>query len=208
MPNARIHPFARVLNLDCIAGIGDSNLNTSYQLANGYFRGIGLNKNFGTIINAGVDGDTVLPAGPNVGAAARFDRDILAHRPGAIYINLGTNDATAPLTSPWEAAYRGMANKGVESGALVTLGTPILVRNPPATDRPYIADYVAKVQEIAGDTDGCVLFDMYTKLLTLSSAQLDVIYELDGIHLNPAGGTWARDFAFEAANLDCFKVRV
>jgi lysophospholipase L1-like esterase len=202
MPNARIRPFARTLNLDCIAGIGDSNLNTGYQLTNGYFRGIGLNKNFGTIKNLGVDGDTA------AGCAARFDRNILAHRPGAIYINIGTNDATGALTPTWETNVRGMVNKGVESGALVTLGTPIIVRNPPATDRPYIADYVAKVQEIAGDTDGCVLFDMYTKLLTLSSAQLDVIYELDGIHLNPAGGTWARDFAFEAVNLDCFKVRV
>jgi lysophospholipase L1-like esterase len=189
-----------LLCMECLAGIGDSNLGTSYAAAS-YLTLIGTARNLSIVRVAATDGDGI------TGASARFDRDILAWRPGAIYINIGTNDAVAPLAGAWTTSLRAMVQKGVDAGALVTLGTPPIVRNPPG-DRPYLADYVNSIRTIAGDTTGCVLFDIYERFLTYNSATLDALYEADGVHLNTVAHTWVRDLANEAANLDCFKIRV
>jgi lysophospholipase L1-like esterase len=191
-------PQPGALFLECLASIGDS-MTWRPSIPEAYPALIGASRNFSVVRNAGIDGNI------STLMAARFDADILAWRPGAISIMCGTNDAVGPTNvTAFENAVRSMVNKGVASGAKVTICTPPICR---ADARP-LETYNNILRTIAGDTPGTALLDVYARFSTYSSGVLDALYNPDGVHLNAIGQQWIRDFANETANLGTFTIRV
>jgi hypothetical protein len=60
------------------------------------------------------------------------------------------------------------------------------------------------MSEIASET-GCVLFDVYTRFLSLSEGTLDTLYlSGDAVHLKEAGHQYVADMAAEVGNASAF----
>lgn len=180
--------------MNCLASIGDS-ITWRPSVPESYPVLIGANRNFSTVVNAGVDGNQA------AAMLARFDNDVLAHRPGAVSIMAGTNDAyyENDLTQ-WENDVRAMVNRAIAAGAHVTLCTP-----PVARDARPLSDYAAVARTIAGDTGNCRLFDVYARFDTYSEGTKDSLYS-DVVHLNATGCEWVANLADEAENLQAFTV--
>lgn len=195
MPNRSARPFAKIKLWDCLACMGDSMI-WRPSFATSWPAYVGAARNYGIVQNAGVDGEEAAQL------AARFDRDILAWRPAAIAIMTGTNDAFEETNlASFESSVREMVNKGLASGATVTLCTPPLCR---ADARP-LGDYCDLLSTIAGDTSGVILFDVFTWSSGLSSGTLDTYFEADETHWNAIGNQAIRDHANEAGNLAAFR---
>jgi len=184
--------------LDCLASIGDS-MTWRPSFPESYPTLIGAARNFTVVQNAGMDGHR------STQMAARFDKDILSWRAGAISIMCGTNDAAFPTPiGDFEAAVRGMVNKGVASGARVTLCTPPVVR---ADARP-MQTYNNVLRAIAADTPGVVLFEVYNWSAALPSGTLDAYFEVDNTHWKLVGNQAIRDLANQPANASAFRNNV
>jgi lysophospholipase L1-like esterase len=181
------------LNWNCIAFMGDS-MTIRPNAADCYPTVVGADRNFGIVVNAGVDGDTTDDM------IARFDSAILAHRPAAVAIMCGTNDCI--LGPSWlddfEAYVREMISRAQDLGIRVTLCTPPIRR-----DAEDLESYVEVLREIAGDTAGVILFDVFAQFETYNSGQLDTFYD-DDVHLNAAGNLEILALAQEVGNADAF----
>lgn len=187
---------------ECIVCMGDSNAGTGYSEGlPSYFHSIANARNFSIIKNGQVDGIGVELSVPI------FRNTLLNWRASAYYINLGTNDAGSPLTSDWGDWLRSMVDDCVETGALVTLGTPVEVQPGAVDPRPYMADYVAEIIDIADDYGtACVLFDANAITTAWTAPQKLARYTGDFVHLNGAGHTALA--AAGVAQTSAFKIRV
>jgi len=99
----------------------------------------------------------------SISGAARFEKDVLCHRPDVITIDYGLNDRGAGLEKA-HAAWSSMVEAGLESGAKVILLTP----TPDTTqapdykgeDRPLLARHAEQIRDLA-DHYGIALADSF-----------------------------------------------
>lgn len=148
-----------------IVFIGDSN--TATRPANGinqadtYSQKIGNARGFGTVVNAGIGGQTAIQM------LARFQTDVIAQSPDHIHIDGGINGALAGgLTAAQHgAAVRGMAQMCQDAGIPFTLCTPWMVKQ---TDYLNALDgYNDQVRLVAADF-GAPLVDVYEEVMHLA----------------------------------------
>jgi acyl-CoA thioesterase-1 len=142
-------------------------------------------------INAGVGGNTTADA------LARFERDVLARKPGFVVIMFGLNDswidegktASRLTVTQYRDNLRSMIATLKARGTRVVLMTPnpaIAPKYGPernVTLRPY----VEAVREIA-QVEGLPLIDVYGRFaeLALEGVELNTLFT-DAMHPNPAG---------------------
>jgi lysophospholipase L1-like esterase len=147
-----------------IVFIGDSN--TAPRPANGinqvdtYSQKIGNARGFGTVVNAGIGGQTA------VQMQARFQTDVIAQSPDHVHIDGGVNGALAGGLTPAQhgAAVRSMAQMCVDAGVPFTLCTPWMVKQ---TDYINCMDaYNDQVRLVAADF-GAPLVDVYEEVIHL-----------------------------------------
>jgi len=169
----------------------------------GQYPGLGLPP----IVNAGIGGQM---AGH---MAARFERDVLAHRPSVITISAGINDVWHRLGGPEDPGVvddygrhlQGMVRAGLAAGARVLLLTPTLIEEDPASEgNRRLAAFVARCRAVAGaarawsaadggsgDAAGCVLVDLHGLFLQalrrLGAGIRPAGLTRDGVHMAPLG---------------------
>ncbi|MBM3471801.1 MAG: SGNH/GDSL hydrolase family protein [Armatimonadetes bacterium] len=142
-----------------------------------------------TVINAGVPGETA------ANMAARFDSDVLAHRPSWVTISAGGNDAVRQIPlAEYERALQDMIGAARSAGARVGLCTPTPFE-PQFTDAPVdrvnalIAQYAAWVAQAATEHD-LLLIPMHEtfRLVQEASDPADPArLTQDGVHMSPMG---------------------
>lgn len=147
-----------------IVFIGDSN--TAIRPANGinqadtYSQKVGNARGFGSVVNAGIGGQTA------VQMLARFQADVIAQSPDHVHIDGGINGAlTGGLTAAQHgAAVRSMAQMCVDANVPFTLCTPWMVKT---TDYINCMDaYNDQVRLVAADF-GAPLVDVYEEVVHL-----------------------------------------
>ena len=147
-----------------IVFIGDSN--TAVRPTNGinqadtYSQKVGVARGFGTIVNAGIGGQTA------VQMLARFQTDVLAQSPDHVSIDGGINGALAGgLTAAQHgAAVRSMVQMCVDAGVPCTLTTPWFVKTTPYINA--LDPYNDQVRLVAADF-GVPLVDLYEEVIHL-----------------------------------------
>lgn len=158
-----------------------------------------------TMINSGHGGDNTNTA------AARFERDVLAHEPDLVIIQFGINDSAIDVwknvTVPrvpiddYEANIEGFVTALKERGSRVILMTPNPLRwthklkelygKPPYdADDPdgfnlLLTDYAERVQQLAARNE-VPLVDSFTLFAEDEQHTVDELL-LDGMHPNDAG---------------------
>jgi len=162
------------------------------------------------VINSGVPGNT------SSMAKERFEKDVLAHNPNLVIIQLGTNDAAVdvwknpPATESrvpidvYEQNLRGFITKLKARGAKVILVTPSPTRwadklkemygkppydpNDPDGFNVILKDYVQRMRDVA-KSEKVTLIDLYSafyKYHKIKGQTMDDLF-LDGLHPNSKG---------------------
>jgi len=162
------------------------------------------------VINSGIPGNT------SAMAKERFEKDVLAHKPDLVIIQLGTNDAAVdvwkkpPATEPrvsidvYEQNLRGFITKLKAQGARVILVTPAPTRwadklkemygkppydpNDPDGFNIILKDYVQRARDVA-KSEKVALVDLYSafyKYHKVKGQTMDDLF-LDGLHPNSKG---------------------
>ena len=137
--------------------------------------------------NAGIGGETTADM------LARFDRDVIAHRPQAVHLLGGINDIAengGPVTVDAVAAnLQTMIDRARRQGAAVVLGTLLPCTNvdwrPHLTMQPSILALNAWIAGFANGS-GIVVADYFAPLADASGG-LPAAYGPDGVHPNDAG---------------------
>lgn len=140
------------------------------------------------IINKGENGDVT----PNV--LARFEKDVVSHKPAAVVILTGTNDFIYEVCSPEEAMgyLDKMACLAKTNSIEVIMMTPLLIDNSLAEQRwlPDI-DYAAVNEKLKafrslmldyGQKNGVRIIDAQEKYSQLYDSETVSDYLLDGLH--------------------------
>lgn len=145
------------------------------------------------VINAGIGGHKA----PDM--LARLHRDVLAHRPDWVTVNVGINDVWHGLDGPGgisldvyeptvEQIVRAIQN---ETAAQLVLVTPTVIgEDPDAAANKTLAHYVAAMERIAGRCGTLIAPTHADFLLTLRAGQaasMEFRMTTDGVHLNPVG---------------------
>jgi acyl-CoA thioesterase-1 len=154
-----------------------------------------------TVINSGVGGHTTADG------LARFDRDVLAHKPTHVVIMFGLNDCwiddgkTAPrLTQEQYAAnLKKMIDKLRADKIAIVLMTPnpvIAPKYPPARNA-HLKKYVQEVRRLAR-TEKLPLIDVYAHIgeLALEGVDLNTLFT-DAQHPNPKAQALIAEWLFE-----------
>lgn len=162
------------------------------------------------VINSGVPGNT------SAMAKERFEKDVLAHKPDLVIIQLGTNDAAVDVwknpraTEPrvpidvYEQNLRGFITRLKAQGARVILVTPAPTRwadklkemygkppydpNDPDGFNIILKDYVRRARAVA-KSEKVTLVDLYSafyKYHKVKGQTMDDLF-LDGLHPNSKG---------------------
>lgn len=168
------------------------------------------NKIGATVINSGVPGNT------SSMAKARFEKDVLEHKPDLVILLLGTNDAAVdvwkdpPATGPrvpidvYEQNMRGFIKALKAQGSKIIVVTPLPTRwteklkgmygKPPydPTDPDgfniILKSYVQRIRDVAA-SENVKLIDMYkefSKYDKVKGRSMDDLF-LDGLHPNTKG---------------------
>ncbi|MDQ2798892.1 MAG: SGNH/GDSL hydrolase family protein [Armatimonadota bacterium] len=144
------------------------------------------------ILNAGIGGHKA-PA-----LLARLDRDVLAHRPDWVTVNVGINDVWHGLNGPggvpldvYEPTLDTIVAQLQSAKARVVLVTPTVIgENPDDPANRTLGQYVAAMQRVA-DMRRTLLVPTHADfLMTLRAGQAaDPNFRLttDGVHMNPIG---------------------
>jgi lysophospholipase L1-like esterase len=145
------------------------------------------------ITNAGVGGNKA------ENMIARFEKDVLAHKPTIVTINVGINDVWHRLKSPHDDAvlktYRDnvatMADKAQTAGARVILLAPTVIQeNPDAEGNQRLLLYVNALREIAVKKK-CQFVDLHGMFLEAlkrkPADQKGNWLTGDGVHMKPLG---------------------
>lgn len=152
------------------------------------------------VSNAGISGNRV------VDLQHRLAEDVLAERPDVVSIMIGVNDTWRRFdrddptsTEAYEAGYRDLVARVLESGARLVLAEPFVV---PVTDeqetawRDDLDPRIAVVHRI-GSEIGAVVVPTDRELNRLAAGQGAQTLAADGVHPTPAGhqaiaALWAR----------------
>lgn len=145
------------------------------------------------VINVGIGGHKA----PEL--LARLERDVIAHRPNWVTVNVGINDVWHGLDGlggiPLDV-YEPTVEKIVrtlqsETAAQVLLVTPTVIgEDPDASANKTLAHYVAAMERIAGRCGTLIAPAHADFLLTLrvgQTASQDFRMTTDGVHLNSVG---------------------
>lgn len=143
------------------------------------------------IVNAGISGHKAEDM------IARFDRDVLAHRPDRVTINVGVNDVWHRLAEPDSGAvltaYRDnvarMVASARDAGATVMLLTPTVIEENDASEgNRRLSRYIAAMKQVAADA-GVDLADLHALFLAAIAANPQPHNWLtnDGVHMLPTG---------------------
>ena len=145
------------------------------------------------VVNAGIGGHQA----PDM--LARLSRDVIAHRPDWVTVNVGINDVWHGLDGPHGVplnVYEPTVEKIVgtlqsETNAQVVLVTPTVIGEEPGADaNGILAQYVAAMEQIAARR-GTLLAPAHADFLrTLRAGQAtthDFRMTTDGVHLNALG---------------------
>ena len=145
------------------------------------------------VLNSGIGGHKA----PDM--QARLARDVVAHRPDWVTINVGINDVWHGLDGPggvpldvYEPTVEAMVRTlQRETAAQVVLVTPTLIgENPGDFANQLLAGYVAAMEQVAARC-GTLLAPAHADfLMTLNAGQAaapDFRMTTDGVHLNTIG---------------------
>jgi len=126
-------------------------------------------------INAGVGGETT------VQMLARFDRDVLSHKPDVVVIEGGVNDLVS-MENPNATSIQSMADKASVSGARV-----VILSVMPA-DIPYaIWRFNSDIQRVTS-AFGYTYVDLFYPMSVLPDhAYNPELFNTDGVHPNAKG---------------------
>lgn len=134
------------------------------------------------IMNRGIVGDWALTAGD------RFDRDVLAHRPDTVIIEIGTNDLghAQPIEAIAMSIDR-MVKAAQLSGAKVVVCSLLPARGEFSANHPIanIRALNTAIQAIS-EARGAAFLDMYS-LLAGPDGEIPLTLTIDGLHANSAG---------------------
>ena len=160
-----------------IVFIGDSQtaVRSPVTQAQTYAQIVGAARGFGTIINAGVGGNTAADM------LARFSTDVLSHSPDAISIMAGVNDNggnNSVSVATFQSNMDAMVVAGLGEGAGVTILTPFFVRGGDWISR--FQPYLDAMQTVAYNRSiPCV--DVYRRLpdeyFYLNGATFDALWQ-------------------------------
>lgn len=145
------------------------------------------------VVNAGIGGNKA----PDM--LARLERDVLAHRPDWVTVNVGINDVWHGLEDSvlgvplalYEPTVEQIVTRLQAAGAQVVLATPTVIgEDIGAAPNQQLAQYVSALEQIAGRRGVRVAPTHADFLLTLRAGQAadpDFRMTTDGVHLNAVG---------------------
>lgn len=135
-------------------------------------------------LNAGVSGDRVADL------AARWDRDVVAHRPEVLTVLIGVNDVLLEPPSPFdqvEAAYRSLLGDVPETVSTLVLADPfalpVVGGGPLVRDVTPLADLVST---LAGEV-GAVHLPLARRFAEACERAEPAWWAADGVHPSAAG---------------------
>jgi lysophospholipase L1-like esterase len=146
------------------------------------------------VVNAGVSGNKI----PDL--LERAERDVLAHRPDWVTVNVGINDVWHGLTgwggggvplSQYRAGLSILADRILSTGANVVLLPPTVIEEDPRSEgNRRLAPYRAAMREVAA-AQGLLVAptDLDFDATLAAGKQADPAFSLttDGVHMRPAG---------------------
>lgn len=153
-----------------------------------------------TVTNAGVSGNTTEDA------LRRLKRDVERHRPDAVYVQFGLNDASfwgRPAGSPLVSLEPYLANMGEIIRRCLRCGARIvfLATNHPVAShldfpgadlyRRNVRDYNGNLRRVFSGLPGLTFIDM-ERHITEQIPDPDTLLAPDGVHLNRAGNDFYR----------------
>lgn len=146
------------------------------------------------VVNAGIGGNKIHDL------LARADRDVLAHHPDWVTVNVGINDVWHGLNtngvggvplSHYRTGLGMLVEQILEAGARVVLLPPTVIGEDPASEgNRRLAGYRTAMREIAGSRGLLVApTDIDFDIALAAGKQADPDYTLttDGVHMRPAG---------------------
>lgn len=149
------------------------------------------------VINAGVGSDTTQ------GALARFDRDVLQHRPTHVCIMFGLNDCWTPkgAAAPLVSLDQYTANLKQMIGALreQQIAPLLMTSNPFASpqDRQALKPYVAACRRMAQE-EKVPLIDLYARFAELALDDDWRRFYVDDCHMNAEGNIFIADVIMQS----------
>lgn len=144
------------------------------------------------VVNAGIGGHKA----PDM--LARLERDVLAHRPDWVTVNVGINDVWHGLEGPggvplevYAPTLDAIVQRLQAASAQVVLVTPTVIgEDPDAPANALLGRYVAAMEGIAARR-GTLLAPAHADFLSAlragRAASPDFRLTTDGVHMNPAG---------------------
>lgn len=144
------------------------------------------------VLNAGIGGHKA----PDL--LARLDRDVLAHRPDWVTVNVGINDVWHGLNGPngvpmdvYEPTLDEIVERLQAANAQVVLVTPTVIgENPDEAANQTLGGYVAAMERVAAARRTLLAPTHADFLLALRAGQsADPAFRLttDGVHMNAVG---------------------
>ncbi|MFW6154410.1 MAG: SGNH/GDSL hydrolase family protein [Planctomycetota bacterium] len=140
-------------------------------------------------VNAGVAGNTIADL------AARWDRDVLAHRPNWLSVSIGVNDVRRQLDSSggipvdhFTAVYRELLERTRArcSGCGLILMTPAVIGEQPASEgNRLLQPYIDAIRQLAGHFNAfCIpIHQAFAEAIGAGAPPLT----RDGVHPNDTG---------------------
>ncbi len=132
---------------------------------------------------------------------ARWDRDVLAHKPDAVSIMIGINDVWHGLRAEWgpgcpidkyTAIYREILARLRTSlpKCAIVLCEPSVIDPPQGPDvNEALKPYVRSIHELAREFAAACVVPIHSAFIKAREARPDVAWTTDGVHPTPLGHT-------------------
>lgn len=135
-----------------------------------------------TVRNAGISGDTT------VGALARLDRDVLAHKPHLVTVMFGMNDMVRVPLPEFRKNLKEISARCRQAGAEVLLCTQNSVMETAARPGSRLAEFTQAIREVGRDEalDVVDCFAVYEEVRTRDALEWTLLHS-DEIHPNMDG---------------------